>query len=104
MPTTYERQLNAVQNAHRQLGSTLIAMQHARADRQSGNLEGLSLDGAHQAEALACKMRHLKRRNVPPGIPDQRSAQHSGEFLIHSGQRIIDSPAAPSGQEVFQEP
>ena len=39
MPTTYERQLNAVQNAHRQLGSTLIAMQHARADRQSGNLE-----------------------------------------------------------------
>ena len=59
MPTTYDRQLSEVQNAHRQLGSTLIAMQQARMDSQAGNLEGLSLDGAHQAEALACKMRHL---------------------------------------------
>ena len=59
MPTTYDRQLTTVQNAHRQLGNTLIAMQHARADGQAGNLEGLSLDGAHQAEDLACKMRHL---------------------------------------------
>lgn len=110
MPTTYERQLNAVQNAHRQLGSTLIAMQHARADRQSGNLEGLSLDGAHQAEALACKMRHLiyqsgemSRREyltsalpstqvnfsftrdkalliLPPLLPDRRSSK-SREYL-----------------------
>ena len=63
MPTTYDRQLSEVQNAHRQLGNTLIAMQRARMDGQSGNLEGLSLDGAHQAEALACKMRHLIYRS-----------------------------------------
>lgn len=63
MPTTYDRQLNEVQNAHRQLGSTLVAMQRARADCQTGTLEDLSLDGAHQAEALACKMRHLIYRS-----------------------------------------
>lgn len=63
MPTTYDRQLNEVQNAHRQLGSTLVAIQRARADCQTGTLEDLSLDGAHQAEALACKMRHLIYRS-----------------------------------------
>lgn len=110
MPTTYARQLTAVQNAHRQLGNTLIAMQHAHTDNQAGNLEGLSLDGAHQAEELACKMRHLiyqrgeiSRRQyltgalpstdvrfsftrdsallvLPPLLPDRRSAK-SREFL-----------------------
>ena len=110
MPTTYDRQLSEVQNAHRQLGSTLIAMQRARVDGQTGNLEGLSLDGAHQAEALACKMRHLIYRSgqvsrreylagalpstevrfsftrdsalliLPPLLPDRRSAK-SREYL-----------------------
>lgn len=110
MPTTYDRQLSEIQNAHRQLGSTLIAMQRARMDGQTGNLEGLSLDGAHQAEALACKMRHLIYRSgqvsrreylagalpstevrfsftrdsalliLPPLLPDRRSAK-SREYL-----------------------
>lgn len=110
MPTTYDRQLSEIQNAHRQLGSTLIAMQRARMDGQTGNLEGLSLDGAHQAEALACKMRHLIYRGgqvsrreylagalpstevrfsftrdsalliLPPLLPDRRSAK-SREYL-----------------------
>ncbi len=55
MPTTYDRQLSEIQNARRQLGSTLIAMQRARVDGQTGNLEGLSLDGAHQAELWPAK-------------------------------------------------
>ena len=110
MPTTYDRQLSEIQNAHRQLGSTLIAMQRARMDGQTGNLEGLSLNGAHQAEALACKMRHLIYRSgqlsrreylagalpstevrfsftrdsallvLPPLLPDRRSAK-SREYL-----------------------
>ena len=110
MPTTYDRQLSEIQNAHRQLDSTLIAMQRARMDGQTGNLEGLSLDGAHQAEALACKMRHLIYRGgqlsrqeylagalpstevrfsftrdsalliLPPLLPDRRSAK-SREYL-----------------------
>lgn len=110
MPTTYDRQLTVVQNAHRQLGNTLIAMQHAQSDGQAGNLESLSLDGAHQAEDLACKMRHLiyqrgelSRRQyltgalpstevrftfnrdnallvLPPLLPDRRTAK-SREYL-----------------------
>ena len=64
MPTTYDRQFKRGAKRTPAAGSTLIAMQRARVDGQTGNLEGLSLDGAHQAEATGpAKLRHLIYRS-----------------------------------------
>lgn len=61
-PQQYNRRLNDVQETLHRLGNTLNALQTTNPALYPGNLESLSMEAAYQAEALACRMRHILYR------------------------------------------
>lgn len=83
----YQRQVADVQDALRRLCSTVTALQTTNPTRYAANLQELSLDAAYQAEALACKMRH---------IIFQSEIKHRHEYLCHACDRTqVTVKAAP---------